>query len=66
MEGSVLSPLLFLLLINDVRSLFQYSETSLFADDLKVVYSLSSPFKENDISAATLEDTHKLYEWTVS
>ncbi|PXX94226.1 hypothetical protein DF185_23060, partial [Marinifilum breve] len=65
-QGSVVGPLLFLLFINDVRSLFQYGKPFLFADDLKVVDSFSSPTKESYISAVIQEEINKLYEWTVS
>ena len=57
-QGSVLGPLLFLSMINDINDGLQ-STVSLFADDTRIGKSISSEeFREK-----LQEDLNKLYSW---
>ncbi|GBM10082.1 putative RNA-directed DNA polymerase from transposon BS [Araneus ventricosus] len=58
-QGSNLGPLLFILFINDLISVFKYSECLLFADDLKLFSSMSS-----NLDAVLLQsDLDCLFKW---
>ncbi|GBM59470.1 putative RNA-directed DNA polymerase from transposon BS [Araneus ventricosus] len=58
-QGSNLGPLLFILFINDLTSVFKYSECLLFADDLKLFSSMNS-----NIDAVLLpSDLDCLFKW---
>lgn len=41
-QGSILGPLLFIMYINDVNQCFKYSKFLLYADDLKIFYSINN------------------------
>ena len=41
-EGSVIGPILFLIYINDLCDCIKYSDCKLFADDLKLYYSIAT------------------------
>ncbi|GBN42060.1 putative RNA-directed DNA polymerase from transposon BS, partial [Araneus ventricosus] len=58
-QGSNLGPLLFILFINDLTSVFKYSECLLFADDLKLFSSMNS-----NLDAVLLQsDLDCLFKW---
>ncbi|KAK3862420.1 hypothetical protein Pcinc_031720 [Petrolisthes cinctipes] len=57
MRGSVLDPLLFLVLIGDIDTTLQHSEASSFADDTRIKKQISSV---EDASYLTLQ---RILEW---
>ena len=60
-QGSVLGPLLFLSMINDINDGIQ-SNVSLFADDTRIGKSISS----EEFGEKLQEDLNKLYSWQES
>ena len=58
-QGSVLGPLLFLILISDIDCQLTRSHASSFADDTRVVMSIGS---EADV-AVMQEELRKVYKW---
>ncbi|GBM22882.1 putative RNA-directed DNA polymerase from transposon BS [Araneus ventricosus] len=58
-QGSNLGPLLFILFINDLTCVFKYSESLLFADDLKLFSSIRS-----DLDSVLLQrELDCLFKW---
>ena len=58
-QGTVLGPILFLILINDIDADVTSSSISLFADDTRIVRQVDT---EEDVEALQ-EDLNKLYKW---
>lgn len=61
-QGSNLGPLLFLILINDLPSCVKYSQSLLFADDLKIFKAITS----NSDAELFQKDIHALVKWSNS
>ena len=57
-QGTVLGPVLFLILINDINSNIE-SDVSLFADDTRII----KPVKNHEDVESLQEDLEKLYHW---
>ena len=57
-QGSVLGPLLFLLMIGDIDSQFQYAIFSSFADDTRLLKIIQSPMDTFKLQS------DKIYKWT--
>jgi hypothetical protein len=60
-QGGHLSPLLFLIFINDVGKVFKYCKFSLFADDFKMYLPLSSISDAKNLQS----DLEQLVVWCV-
>ena len=60
-QGSVLGPLLFILYIDDIRSVVKSSSLRLFADDVSIYAKVSSV----DDCLQLQEDLSCIYKWTV-
>lgn len=58
-QGSVLGPILFLILINDISSEVNQSKVSLFADDTRIFNDVNSPEAVEALQA----DLDSVYEW---
>ena len=61
-QGSILGPLLFLVLINDIPSLVKAVKVILYADDTKCFYPLSNITD----SYALQQDLDSLFRWSIS
>ena len=61
-QGSVLGPLFFNMFVNDIPSIFDYSQCLLFADDLKLFRMVRGP----DDAQLLQEDLDKLSTWSSS
>lgn len=64
-QGSVLRPILFLILINSILSILRYCKGFLFADDLQI----RSQFKLQDINATIAKinsDCQRIVDWANS
>ena len=59
-QGSVLGPLLFLLYINDLCNALIFCNTSLFADDISIIYS---HFSLKKIEKSINIDLKRLFKW---
>ena len=60
-QGSVIGPLLFLVLINDIDKDTQHSAVSSFADDTRVTMGI----KTEDDAADLQNDLFHIYQWSV-
>lgn len=58
-QGSVLGPAFFNIFINDIVSIFQHSKVYLFADDLKIIKTITNNF---DVELLQ-EDLNRLIQW---
>ena len=58
-QGSHLGPLLFLLFINDLPSIIKYSNILLYADDVKIFFSI----KQQTDQELLQNDLNSLYKW---
>ena len=61
-QGSVLGPLLFLIMIQDINEGVHCSTLSSFADDTRLMKGISNP---SDVLKLQ-EDLNSVYEWTIS
>lgn len=61
-QGSILGPLLFLLMINDLERVLKHSKCLLYADDLKLFLGI----KEIDDSKLLQEDIEAVYQWSIA
>lgn len=58
-QGSHLGPILFILLINDVKSCLKYCNCLMYADDMKLFYRV----KGEEDAALIQEDLNSFYRW---
>ena len=61
-QGTVLAPLLFLILINDIGECIQHSTIATFADDTKISIAVKDIDDVNNLQ----EDLNNLFEWAVN
>lgn len=61
-QGSILGPLLFLIMVNDLPAVLRHVECLLYADDLKLYTQIRS---EMDCLALQ-EDVEAVYEWSIA
>lgn len=61
-QGSVLSCLLFIIFINDIVNVLEFSRIKLFADDT-LIYIECSPDKINETISHLNSDLSKIYDW---
>lgn len=61
-QGDHLSPLLFLIFINNLCSVFQYCKYLLFANDLKLCMQINSPENHKDFQM----DLDRFYDWCIN
>ena len=61
-QGSILGPLLFILYVNDIKSVISHSYLKMFADDLTLYRNIAS------VSDCELLqwDLRRIYEWTLT
>ena len=59
-QGSHLGPLLFNLFINDLATLFEYSDCLLYADDLKIIKKIENIQHCHELQS----DLNRLYSWS--
>ena len=60
-QGSVLGPLLFLIMVNDLIQVVKYAKCLLYADDLKLVQKINK-----DVTPEHLQsDIDRIYKWSV-
>lgn len=60
-QGSILGPLLFLLMVNDLPSVLNHARSLLYADDLKLYMEI----KSEDDCRALQRDVDAIFEWSV-
>lgn len=60
-QGSILGPLLFGIMINDLESSVRFAKCLLYADDLKLVYRVGHEQDCHDLQ----EDISSVYRWSV-
>ena len=58
-QGSHLGPILFILFVNDLPSVFKYSECKIYADDVKIYRSIESLFDSRLLQI----DLDAFYDW---
>ena len=61
-QGSVLSCLLFIIFINDIVNVIEYTQIKLFADDT-LIYIECDPENLDEAISRLNSDLHKIYEW---
>ena len=59
-QGSILGPLLFLIYINDMNTVIEFSKVYHFADDTSFLYSCKNL---NNLRKTMNKDLHFLYKW---
>lgn len=61
-QGSILGPLLFIIMINDLESVVKYSRCILYADDLKLVHTVESSANCSELQ----DDIDAVLEWSAN
>lgn len=61
-QGSHLGPVLFIIFIDEIASLFKYCGCELYADDLKIFKIITTPQQCMELQS----DLDLLYKWTIS